>query len=351
MTNSRDDRPRTADDEYDPEYVGTHSGADGNCANVVPDGDSVAFCGSEATHTVVYKDQTGLHETEVCDDHGEPKDVTDWRRAWSADVDGDRLFETPTDTDSDPDSDSDSEDDADADSGADPGAEPDAEGGETDEDSAPDETTGGGVVTPETSLSDVATDWDGIGKGTIEKLARNDIETLADLEEATVEDISNLHQIGGKMAHTLKDHGESVATTADESGADDDADDGEAGDVDEGDGDDGVGLSEALSDASETVTDGGATTQSSQPEAVDIDAPGAGLDEDRDDSQPPYLPDGVTIDEVRALADEKTYLSDVADELGLDDVGKARALTVRLDVYEHLREGGERYGRGGGSDD
>ena len=70
----------------DPEYVGSHSGRSGReCAHRGGQ-EGLKECESPSTHTVVMKDQNGLHEVAMCDEHGEPEDVTTDEREWSGRV-------------------------------------------------------------------------------------------------------------------------------------------------------------------------------------------------------------------------------------------------------------------------
>lgn len=73
--------------EKEPEYVGAHSGLPddqevcGNWTGSTPS--EMAACVAEATHTVVMYDGS-LVEIAMCDDCGEPQDVDDHDREWSA---------------------------------------------------------------------------------------------------------------------------------------------------------------------------------------------------------------------------------------------------------------------------
>lgn len=73
--------------EKEPEYVGAHSGLPDDqdvCDNWSGETRStVTQCGNSATHTVVMYDGE-LHEIPMCDDCGEPADVTAAKREWSA---------------------------------------------------------------------------------------------------------------------------------------------------------------------------------------------------------------------------------------------------------------------------
>lgn len=73
----------------EPEYVGAHSErAEPWCVHRKgPKGREE--CDNWSTHTVVMKDQNGLHEVASCDECGEPEDVTTDTRDWSGRVDYD----------------------------------------------------------------------------------------------------------------------------------------------------------------------------------------------------------------------------------------------------------------------
>ena len=77
---------RTDPPEIEPEYVGAHSGrVQSYCVNRSgPQG--LEECDKDSTHTVVMKDQNGLHEVALCDEHGNPEDVTGDARGWSGEV-------------------------------------------------------------------------------------------------------------------------------------------------------------------------------------------------------------------------------------------------------------------------
>lgn len=78
-------RIETIEPEKEPEYVGAHSGLDADqCENWVGEfEETIDQCGGDATHTVVMYSGK-LHEIAMCDDCGEPDDVADWEREWSA---------------------------------------------------------------------------------------------------------------------------------------------------------------------------------------------------------------------------------------------------------------------------
>jgi len=74
----------TVDPKIEPEYVGSHSAVTNDtCQNFTGDTvDSVEQCSNPATHTVVMYDGD-VKEIAMCDDCGEPDDVTDHDREWS----------------------------------------------------------------------------------------------------------------------------------------------------------------------------------------------------------------------------------------------------------------------------
>lgn len=86
-TTTATEQRETLPPEQTPEYVGAHSGLLDDRAVCEhwgsPTRQSVSHCGDPATHTVVLF--TGrLHEIAVCDEQGEPDDVTAAKREWSA---------------------------------------------------------------------------------------------------------------------------------------------------------------------------------------------------------------------------------------------------------------------------
>ena len=84
-THREDEEIPTIAPEKEPEYVGAHSGLNNDqCTNYKGRTKSeVRRCENDATHTVVMYDGK-LHEMGMCDDCGEPDDVEDFDREWSA---------------------------------------------------------------------------------------------------------------------------------------------------------------------------------------------------------------------------------------------------------------------------
>jgi|AntRauTorcE11898_2_1112593.scaffolds.fasta_scaffold74039_2 hypothetical protein len=81
----------TIEPEKEPEYVGAHSAlADEQCQGwdtVGPfDEPTIRACQHDATHTIVMVTGSGLHEVAMCDDCGEPDDVSGREREWSGQV-------------------------------------------------------------------------------------------------------------------------------------------------------------------------------------------------------------------------------------------------------------------------
>jgi hypothetical protein len=90
------DRIPTMPPEMEPECVGAHSGLptdrDGCEYWSGATRQTITRCGEQATHTVVMYDGE-LHERPMCDEHGEPDDVTTAKREWSASKNYDRVAE------------------------------------------------------------------------------------------------------------------------------------------------------------------------------------------------------------------------------------------------------------------
>ena len=82
-----DAETKTIDPEIEPEYVGAHSGIDrADCRNwKEPHADGK--CENDATHTVVmFQGHGEVAQLAMCDECGQPEDVTTDNRVWSGEV-------------------------------------------------------------------------------------------------------------------------------------------------------------------------------------------------------------------------------------------------------------------------
>jgi len=74
---------REVDPHIEPEFVGAHSDPVAETCQLWT-GDEPTPCDNDATHTLVHYDGE-LQSVAACDECGEPNDVPDWGRQWSAD--------------------------------------------------------------------------------------------------------------------------------------------------------------------------------------------------------------------------------------------------------------------------
>jgi len=74
---------REVDPHIEPEFVGAHSDPVAETCQLWT-GDEPTPCDNDATHTLVHYDGE-LQWVAACDECGEPNDVPDWGRQWSAD--------------------------------------------------------------------------------------------------------------------------------------------------------------------------------------------------------------------------------------------------------------------------
>ena len=82
----------TIDPEIEPEYVGAHSArVSPQCQDIHDaNGRGEPFepeqCENWSTHTIVMKDEGGLHEPAMCDNCGEPDDVNPYEQKWAGEI-------------------------------------------------------------------------------------------------------------------------------------------------------------------------------------------------------------------------------------------------------------------------